>query len=140
MSGFLLDTNVVSETLKPNRSQSVIGFLETLENGYLSVVTLHELAYGLERLPQGSKQHMALSRALEELLATFVNRILVLGHAEARAAGALRAGIQRDGRTMHIADAMIAGTALVHGLTVATRNVKDFQGAGVLLRDPWNLV
>ncbi|MCK0197368.1 type II toxin-antitoxin system VapC family toxin [Ancylobacter sp. 6x-1] len=132
----LLDTNVISEITRPARSEQVMRFLDALEDGYISVVTLHELTYGLERLPSGTRRN-ALSEAIAQFLALYSDRILGIGTAEARTAAVLRAGQAERGRTLHLADALIAGTALVHGLTIATRNIADFEGLGVPLHDPW---
>ncbi len=136
MSGFLLDTNVISELVRPAPDPQVIAFLDALEDGYVSVVTVHELVYGLHRLPDGAKRH-ALETAVEQFLTLYEDRVLPVGVPEARAAAALRAGQAAIGRTLHLADALIAATALVRGLTLATRNTADFAGLGVALRDPW---
>lgn len=136
MSGYLLDTNVISELTKPDRDRYVVAFLDRLADGYLSVITLHELTYGLERLPPGARR-AELTAAIDAFLALFNDRVLPVGLAEARAAAALRAAQQERGCTLHLADSLIAATALVAGLTVATRNTADFEGLGVLLIDPW---
>ena len=64
--------------------------------------------------------------------------ILPITQPEARAAGALRAAAQTQGRVVDTADGLIAGTALVHGLTIVSRNEKDFSGLGVLIHNPWS--
>ncbi len=137
MSGFLLDTNVLSETAKARRDPGVMAFLAGLDAAYLSVLSIHELTYGLERLEPGTKRRLALTKVSEALLATFESRVLPIEPPEARAAAAMRVHAASEGRTVHLADALIAATALVHGLTVVTRNVSDFEGLGVLIRNPW---
>lgn len=136
MSGVLIDTNVISEITKPARSERVMTFLDRLQEGYVSVVTLHELDYGLARLAPGARR-TALSDAIERFLALYDDRVLAVGVPEARAAATLRAGQTEQGRSLHFADALIAATALVHGLTLATRNTANFTGLGVPLIDPW---
>lgn len=136
MTGVLLDTNVISELTKPDRDPRVVGFLDRLEDGYVSVVTVHELGYGLERLNDGARRR-ALTETIDEFLSLYRNRILAIDVPEARAAAILRAGQAQNGRTLHLADGLIAGTALVHGLTLATRNTADFSGLGVPLHNPW---
>ena len=84
------------------------------------------------------KRRTDLTQAIEGLLGTFADYILPITQPEARAAGVLRAASQADGRTVDTADGLIAGTALVHGLTVVTRNEKDFNGLGVLIHNPWS--
>ncbi len=136
MTGVLLDTNVISELTKPNRDPSVVRFLEALEDGTVSAISVHELSYGLERLTDGVRRR-ALAETVEQFLALYEDRIAPIGVPEARAAAALRADLARHGRTLHLADALIAATALVRGLTLATRNVADFEGLGVTLHNPW---
>lgn len=136
MTQYLLDTNVLSETIKPHCDPGVRGFLGDLSEAYISVLSVHEIAYGIERLPQG-KRRAALTRATEALIETFADYILPITQPEARAAGVLRAASQANGRVVDTADGLIAGTALVHGLTIATRNEKDFNGLGVLVHNPW---
>ncbi len=137
MTRYLLDTNILSETTRPRCDPGVRSFLSELSEAYVSVLSIHEIAYGLERLPQG-KRRSALTEAIEALLGTFSDAILPITQPEARAAGALRAASQGQGRSVDTADGLIAGTALVHGLTIVTRNAKDFEGLGVLVHNPWS--
>ncbi|WMS45344.1 type II toxin-antitoxin system VapC family toxin (plasmid) [Acuticoccus sp. MNP-M23] len=139
MTGVLLDTNVISELTRPNRDAYVIAFLEALEDGYVSTITLHELTYGLERLQDGARRQ-ALAETIERFLSLYQDRILPVSTPEARAAAVLRAGQAERGRVLHLADALIAATALVQGLTIATRNIGDFEGLGVVLHNPWQPV
>ena len=137
MSRYLLDTNILSETTRPNPDPGAQAFLDDLPEAYISVLSIHEMTYGLERLPQG-RRRVALTDAIETLLGTFSETILAIAQPEARAAGALRAASQAQGRYVDAADGLIAGTALVHGLTIVTRNEKDFSGLGVLVHNPWS--
>ena len=136
MRGFLLDTNVISEITRPNRNPAVEDFLRRLTDSAVSVVTVHELCFGLQRLPAGRRRE-TLTETIERFLGLYDDHILPLGAKEARAAALLRAEAERAGRILHLADALIAGTAQVHGLTIATRNVDDFQGLGLAVTDPW---
>ncbi len=136
MTGFLLDTNVVSELTRPRPDGNVVAFLDREPDLWLCTVVLHELEYGLRLLPAG-KRRESLTAALEAMLAGYEDRIIPLGGAEAIAASDLRASAKKDGRIVHLGDALIAGTAATHGLTVATRNISDFEGLGVALIDPW---
>lgn len=138
MKGFLLDTNVISEVMKMTPTPAVLSFLSGLEEGWLSVVTLHELDYGIERLPPG-RRRTGLQAAMEALVAQYEDRILTFGRGEARCAALIRLEAHRQGRVLHLADAMIAGIAKQHDLTVATRNTSDFAGLGVPVLDPWEL-
>lgn len=136
MKSFLLDTNVISEVMRTAPDVRVLRFLSGLEAAWLSVITLHELDYGTERLPLG-RRRSSLEDAAGALTAGYGDRILAIGRAEARQAALIRVEAQRQGRVMHLADAMIAGTAKEHGLTLATRNIPDFAGLGVPVLNPW---
>lgn len=137
MSGYLLDTNAISEIAKPRRDRGVLTFLDKLVDGFISVVTIHELTFGLERLEPGPRRR-GLTETIEQFLALYQDRLLPVGVSEARAAAILRAGQQERGRTLHLADALIAATAQINGLVLATRNSKDFEELGVSLFDPWS--
>lgn len=137
MKRYLLDTNVLSETTKPRCDAGVRAFLDGLPDAFISVLSIHEIAYGLERLPTG-KRRTDLNHVIEALLGTFSESILPVDQPEARAAGALRAAAQARGRVVDTADGLIAGTALVHGLTIVTRNENDLSGLGVLVHNPWS--
>ncbi len=139
MSGYLIDTNVISELTRPKPNKGVLAFLTEQQAPFVSIITVHELIYGIERLEDGSKRQAALRSTIDEFLSTFAERILPANEPVARAAGLIRAKAHKQGHTAHLADALIAGTALVHGLTVATRNVGDFEGLGVPISDPWGV-
>ena len=136
MTGLLLDTNVLSELTRPAPNATVIRFLEAAQESWLSVVTVHELAFGLRLLPSGRRQ-AALAEAVAGLLDIYGDRVLAVREVEAQQAAELRAEAQTVGRVLHLADALIAATAAVHGLTLATRNVDDFAFAGIALMNPW---
>jgi predicted nucleic acid-binding protein len=132
----LLDTNVISELTRPRPDAHVVRFLEALESGWLSIVTRHELRFGLALLPP-SRRRDRLAEAVDVLLSTYADRILPVLEAEADEAAALRAHARASGRVMHQADAFHAATSSVHGLAIATRNVVDFAKRGVVVVDPW---
>lgn len=136
MSGFLLDTNVLSEAMLEPRNPGVVTFLTGVADAYVSVLTLHELIYGIERLPQGRKK-TDLTRCLESTVSAYGDFVLPLDEASARMAGPLRAARQAEGRHIDIADALIAATALTKGLTLATRNLRDFEGIDLSLLNPF---
>ena len=137
MTRFLLDTNVLSETVKPKPNIRVIHFLQGLGDAYISVLTIHELCYGIDLLPADSRRSIMLTSKIEELLETFQDKILPIGPVEARTAAKLRANAQQKGRTLHIVDTLIAATAIVYGLTIATHNINDFNELGIMLKNPW---
>ena len=136
MSGYLLDTNVISELTKASPAVGVLDFLSEHDDLWLSSVVLHELEFGLELLPHGHRRD-GLRRTLEEFTSEFGDRILPLGRREAEWAARLRAQARLAGHVAHARDALIAGTAKAHDLTVATRNVRDFDGLDVAVTSPW---
>ena len=136
MSGFLLDTNVVSEIAKPEPDPRVIAFLTSQDDLWLSTIVLHELAFGLDLLPEGHRRDR-VSAALSGIIADYEDRILPIARREAEWAARLRADAHRTGRVLHLGDALIAGTAKAQDLCVATRNVIDFDGLDVDVSNPW---
>lgn len=136
MSSFLVDTNVVSELTKKNPNSSVVNFMQQHHDLWLSVVVIHELEFGLHLL--SDTQHRdALRITLETFISYYQDRILPMGREEAEQAAKLRAHAHRSGRVLHLADAIIAGTAQVHNLTLATRNISDFQEIRIRVINPW---
>ena len=136
MSGFLLDTNVVSEIAKTEADPRVIAFLTSQNDLWLSTIVLHELAVGLNLLPEGHLRDR-VSTALSGIVAEYEDRILPIARREAEWAARLRAHADRAGRVLHLGDALIAGTARAQDLCVATRNVVDFDGLDVEVTNPW---
>ena len=135
----LLDTNVISEYKRPNPNPGVIRFLRTLEfsTTYLSVITLSEIRYGIDRGPGGARREQ-LDHWLEwELPLDFRDRIIGVHQAVALVAGEVRARAVNAGRQMSVMDAYLAATAQVHSLTLVTRNVKDFEIWGGPVFNPW---
>ena len=136
MNGILLDTNVVSETVRAEPDANVLAFLSSEPNLWLSVIVLHELEYGIELMAPGRRRD-AIASAVRTL-ASRVRRIVPIGPAEAEHAAELRARARRDGRTLDLGDALIAATAGVRRLALATRNVSDFEGLDLRLINPWD--
>lgn len=136
---FLLDTNIVSEWVKPTPSAAVVHWIDGAdeETLFLCVVTFAELRHGIERLPVGRRRR-ALSNWLEQdLTQRFEGRILDIGLAVANRWGTLMAHAARSGRTVASMDGLIAATAAVHSLTLVTRNTRDFAPFGIDMLDPW---
>jgi len=136
MKKYLLDTNIISELAKPSPHQTVVDFVIGLDKAWLSIITLHELNYGLNLLPKGKQRSQ-----LEESIALFIDHyatfIIPIDHKESQAAAHLRAKARKAGKPCHLADSLIAGTAKAHDLTVATRNEKDFMHFGIAVKNPW---
>ena len=142
MSGFLLDTNIPSELTKPMPEPRVSAWVDAQDNAslFLSVVSVGELRRGFTVLPQ-SKRRTQLEQWFEQhLLPLFAGRILPITQSVGDRWGVLSGECQLRGTPLNMADGMIAATALEHGLTLVTRNVKDFAGLGVVLLNPWDAV
>ena len=137
MKGYLLDTNVISELTKDFPDPKVLKFmLEQKDLFWLSPVVLHELEFGLSLLPEGKRRH-ELGKLLAKFIIEYEKRILPLGRQEAELAARLRAQARGSGRVLHLGDALIAGTAKTHDLSVATRNIGDFAVLDVRASNPW---
>ncbi len=140
-AGFLLDTNVPSETLRPVPHPRVIAWVEAQSDvQFVSVVSIGEMRRGAALLVQGSARRVQLEHYIEiKIPALFGKRVLPITQAIAERWGVLDALRQAAGQPLGIADGMIAATALEHGLTLVTRNVKDFADLGVAVFNPWEL-
>lgn len=134
---YILDTNVVSELRKAKKAdQNVTKWAQPLPSAtlYISVISLLELEIGILLMERRDKEQGAILRAWmnRHVLPTFSGRILAIDTTVVQRCAALHVPNPRSDR-----DALIAATALVHGLTVATRNVAEFEGMGVNVLNPW---
>ncbi len=136
---FLLDTNVVSEWMKPHPNPGVVSWLAEVDEDrvFLSVITLTELRYGIERMAPGQRRKRLEEWLEEELPLRFEGRILPIDGAVADACGKVVARSEATGRRLEAMDASLAATALVHRLTMVTRNTSDFQLAVRGVLNPW---
>ena len=134
----LLDTNVLFELTKPSPSARVVAWLESNEPMLaLSTVTLAELRYGVARLPDG-KRKSSLLRFWEATRDRFRGRMFAFDERAAEIYGDITADAEKRGQRLNVADAQIAATALVHRMSVATRDMSDFETAGVKVVNPWH--
>jgi predicted nucleic acid-binding protein len=139
MSGFLLDTNCISELIRSQPEPRVMDWMRAADESllYLSVLTLGEIRKGAATLAQ-SKRRTYLESWLElDLQVRFSGRILAINNAVADRWGWLTAEAERKGRSLAAIDGLLAATALHHNLTVVSRNVSDFAHTHVPILNPW---
>lgn len=137
---YLLDTNVVSEWLKPQPNRGVVDWLASVaeDETFLSVVTITEVRYGVERMASGNRRKRLDEWLREELLPRFEGRIIPVDTTVADACGRLVARSEALGRPIEPRDAFIAATAEVYELTLVTRNASDFQPILKTILTPWS--
>jgi len=134
---FLVDTNVFSELPKPKPEASVIEWLNDPQNKiFLSAVTIAELQSGVLQMPEGRKKQF-YQNWLDDFFIHFGDFVLDFNKAVAITWGHLEAELKRKGRPIPVRDSFLAATALHYGLTIATRNEKDFLATGVKIFNPW---
>lgn len=141
MSGYLLDTNVVSELVKPTPDARVAAWIEAADEDrlHLSVLTFAEIRHGIERLPSGAKRDR-LRRWLEvDLTDRFAGRVLAIDRAIAETWGVIMARASARGVMLPTMDTLLAVTAEQRGLTMVTRNVRNLGRAGVTAVNPWDV-
>ena len=134
-AGYLLDTNVISETRKTRPNADVMDFLANADGGrlFVSVLTLGELRKGVEAKRRGDPvAAAALSAWVDVIESGFIDRIVDIDAPTARLWGELSAA-----RRLSVVDTLIAATALRRDLTLVTRNVRDVAATGAAVLDPW---
>jgi predicted nucleic acid-binding protein len=139
VSGFLLDTNVVSELVKFKPEPKVAAWMEATEESLLrlSVLTLGEIRKGIDSLSDRSRRTALESWLNHDLLIRFANRILDVDQAVADRWGRLFAKAMAAKQLLPVVDGLLAATAIHHNLTLVTRNTKDVSLTGVPIINPW---
>ena len=140
MSGYLLDTNVISEYTRAQLpDERVRRWIDAQDEGtlHLSVLTFGEIRKGVDLLPQGAKRQRLDEWLSTELTQRFRGRVLPITLEITLTWGMLDARAQTRGRRLAVVDGLLAATAILHDLSVVTRNVKDFGACGVELLNPW---
>jgi predicted nucleic acid-binding protein len=135
----LLDTNVVSEPLRPAPEARVIEWIDAqaLETLYLSAITVAELRAGVALLPTGKRRSNLHGYLEKQVLPMFAGRVLPFDMACTNAYSELLVKVRAAGREIETADAFIAAIAIANGFTVATRDASPFQAAGLTVIKPW---
>ena len=134
---FLLDTNVLSEAVAKAPRAEIVSWVErqSLDDIHLSVVTIGEIDFGIARLAEGLKR-LRLQAWRDAIVERTGRRLLPIDLAVVAAWGEVRARAQAEHRTLPVLDAFLAATAEVHGLTLVTRNTKDFEVWGGAVFNP----
>ena len=129
----LLDTNVLSEPMRPSPNKRVISWLDQqiVTNLFICAITKAEIELGIALLPE-SKKKQSLFAAAQEIFNSFSNSCLAFGATEASIYAELIAATRKKGRTMSVEDAMIAAVAVSNDFTLATRNIKVFENITAL--------
>lgn len=137
--GYLLDTCVLSEFVKPRSEPKVVDWLNAaeMERVFLSAVTIGEIQLGISNLPASNRRTELEIWLNSTLPAQFPDRVLPLDADTFVAWGELTAQLRRQGLPMAVMDALIAATALQHKMVLVTRNVADFKSTGLSLLNPW---
>jgi len=139
MSGFLLDTNVISELIKLKPDPRVIAWFQKTDENlfYLSVLTLGEIRKGVSALPD-AKRRVRIEAWLEkDLRDRFDGRILPINESIADRWGALTGQALMKNKLIPVIDGLLAATAIHHNLTLVTRNTKDIGETGAGIFNPW---
>lgn len=137
---FLLDTCVISELVKPRPNEYVVRWADSVDERklFLSVLTVGELEKGITKL-QESPRKASLQEWLEHDLAErFAGRILPVDAAVAVAWGRIQGEAERMGAKLPVIDSLLTATAEIHRLTLATRNIADFDRCGATVFNPWS--
>lgn len=139
MSGFLLDTNVLSELIKPRPDAKVIQWIEGTDESilFLSVLTLGEIRNGIARLASGTRRGRLEAWLRVDLRGRFQDRLLPIDEAVVDRWGAISAAAAFQGKPVPVIDGLLAATALQHDLMLVTRNASDVAATGVAILNPW---
>jgi len=139
VSGFLLDTIIVSELVKPKPEANVTEWVQNIDESllYLSVLTLGEIRRGIAALPQSRRRATLEAWLDKDLRARFEGRILVIDQEVADRWGLLTSAARNSGMVLPVIDGLLAATALEHNLTLVTRDTGQIPSMGVAVFNPW---
>lgn len=135
----VVDTNVTSELMRPSPAPTVTAWVRAHSSAelYATSITLAEIGYGVERLPNGRRKEL-LKITADEVFSAFAEHVLAFDATAAAEYGGIVSRRERAGTPIDGFDAQIAAICRTHGAALATRNVKDFQDTGIALIDPWH--
>jgi toxin FitB len=141
VSGYLLDTNVISELTKLQPESKVVSWFQSTSEEllYLSVLAIGEIRKGITLLPRSNQRVLVESWLANDLVSRFAGRIIEVNLDIAERWGLISAQAKIAGTPLAVIDGLMAATALHHNLTLVTRNTKDVQVAGINTLNPWQL-
>ena len=136
---YLFDTCIISELVSKQPNHKVVEFIDSLdpEDVYLSVITIGEIAKGIEKLPKSRRKTDLHTWLKDDLLVRFEGNILSLDTDILLEWGGLTARLESAGRAMPAMDSLIAASVLAKKMTLVTRNVSDFEDTGAEILNPW---
>lgn len=136
----ILDTNVISESLRPASNGAVLNWLDQqdIETLYLTAITVAELRFGIAALPLGKRKRNLDNDFEDRILSLFVGRILAFDEPVTGAYARIRAVARSTGKAIGVTDAFIAAIAAHHGFAIATRDISPFEAAGIRVINPWS--
>ncbi len=137
----LLDTCVISELVRPGPNEGLLRWFSEQDEDrlFLSVLSIGELERGIEKLATSRRKTSLGKWVREDLARRFDGRLLPINMPVAQRWGAIAGASERKGRPLPVIDSLISATAIVHGLTVVTRNVSDFERCGAECINPWQV-
>lgn len=137
---FLLDTCVISELVAKHPNQKVVEWLDAQvpDTLYISIITIGEIAKGISKITESKRKESLMKWLNETLPSRFNDRILGLDFSTMVLWGNLVGQLEQKGRPLPAMDSLIAAIAIHNGLSLVTRNEKDFAGTGVVIINPWS--
>jgi len=135
----VVDTNVISEVMRPQPSSAVLNWLNAQDSNllFITTVTLAEIGYGLRILPDGLRRRQLQTRFEQFIAQAFEERVLDFTAPAAHAYAEIMGHRKEKGRAMSLPDGKIGSIAHAHGFASATRNIKDFEGCNIELINPF---
>jgi toxin FitB len=135
----ILDTNVVSELMRPEPAPGIASWVRDRDRRELrmTAITLAEIRYGIARLPDGRRKQVLLATA-DEIFSAFADQVLPVDTAAAEHYAVIASSRERAGKPITGFDALIAAVCRSQGAALATRNISDFDGTGIEVIDPWH--
>jgi predicted nucleic acid-binding protein len=139
VSGFLLDTNLISELVRTRPDAHVVRWFSDTDESllHLSVLMIGEIRKGVSMLPKSKRRTLIENWLSVDLRARFAGRILTVDENVANRWGDFAGRAQTNGKPLSVIDGLLAATAVQHNLSLATRNIKDFESLGVSVVNPW---